>query len=105
MTQEFFPTVTDPFPNIRTHRYNTASGRMPVDKISDIKLEFKKSLFMVGRQKEKEMLKSILNFVYKKNGNELVLIRGVLGSGKSLFVRKCLYEFVTGYKEINQNYL
>ncbi len=50
------------------------------------KLWLQKSLYMVGRKRELEICKSILNKVYKENDAEMFLIRGVIGSGKSLFV-------------------
>ncbi len=69
------------------------------------KLWLQKSLYMVGRKRELEICKSILNKVYKENDAEMFLIRGVIGSGKSLFVRKLLYEFIDENKDLKSKLL
>jgi Cdc6-like AAA superfamily ATPase len=69
------------------------------------KLWLQKSLYMVGRKREIEICKGILNKVYKQNDAEMFLIRGVIGSGKSLFVRKLLYEFIDENKDLKSKLL
>jgi Cdc6-like AAA superfamily ATPase len=69
------------------------------------KLWLQKSLYMIGRKRELEICKSILNRVYKQNESEMFLIRGVIGSGKSLFVRKLLYEFIEENKDLKSKSL
>ena len=74
---------------------------------------------MIGRGREFRKAKEIVNkllkfmpnvYMYKdqtKIFNEVILIRGALGSGKSLFIRKLLYEFIEykEFKEIKYNTL
>jgi hypothetical protein len=65
---------------------------------------------MIGRRRELEncknrmnrLLKNLPNIYQSKDEpekfNEVILIRGTLGSGKSLFIRKFMYEFID-YKD------
>jgi hypothetical protein len=55
---------------------------------------------MVGRKDCLECCLNILNDVYKKKDNQYISIRGIIGSGKSLFVRKLLSEFTERFKEL-----
>lgn len=59
---------------------------------------------MVGRKIDLESFKKDLMNTYKYNSKELVLIRGVFGSGKTLFVRKAFYEFLEQNKELRNRY-
>lgn len=75
----------------------------------DSSMYLKKSLYMVEtepeqlkncKEKLRILIKSIPNIytenVKKKNSkfNEEILIRGTLGSGKSLFIRNLLHDFI-----------
>ena len=71
----------------------------------ETKLWLQRSLYMIGRNREFEICKNILNRVYKLNESEMFLIRGVTGSGKSLFVRKLLYEFLDSNKDLKSKSL
>lgn len=88
-------------PDIKTHKHNVPLGKLAPDQIS-IPAEkwIKNSLFMLGRDECVEEMQRTLSEVYKSNANEFVLIRGITGSGKSLFVRKCLTDFVEYNKEL-----
>ena len=66
----------------------------------DIKILTHKSLFMAGRKRELEICKSLLNRVLKNGDAEMILIRGVMGSGKSLFVRRLLNDFLNANREL-----
>jgi hypothetical protein len=99
------------FPEIRTHNYNIPIYNLP-DKMKkkDTSYYYKRSLYMIGRRRELEncknrmnrLLKNLPNIYQSKDEpekfNEVILIRGTLGSGKSLFLRKFMYEFID-YKD------
>ena len=55
---------------------------------------------MVGRTKLVKTLCFRLNEMLKNKTKEIYLIRGIMGSGKSLFIRKCLTEFVEYNKQL-----
>ena len=60
---------------------------------------------MFGRKAELEICESILNSVHKNGNIEAILIRGVMGSGKTLFVRKLLYNFLENNKVLKSKAL
>lgn len=76
----------------------------PTYKINN-KVLLQKSLYMMGRKRELEICKGILNRVYKNGDSEAFLIRGVIGSGKSLFVRRLLYDFLDAHRELKSKAL
>ena len=92
------------FPDIRTHNYNIPIYNLP-DNLKG-KDYLKKSLYMIGRRRELESCKGRMNKILKnmpnvyknkddaEKNNEVLLIRGTLGSGKSLFIRRFLYDFI-----------
>jgi hypothetical protein len=49
---------------------------------------------MAGRAEHHEDLLITLNKIYKEDSKEYMLVRGVLGSGKTLFIRRVLYDFI-----------
>lgn len=55
---------------------------------------------MVGRNKQVKSLKMKLNDLIYNKTNDLVLVRGIMGSGKSLFIRYCLTEIVEYHKDL-----
>jgi hypothetical protein len=79
----------------------------------DPQFYLKRSLYMIGRRRELESCRTRMNRVLKlipaiytnkeenNRFNEILLIRGTLGSGKSLFIRKFLYEFIE-FKDFRQ---
>lgn len=95
---EFIPT--DPFPFIRTHRNNPRPLRCPPDEKHDEVYYFNKSLVMAGRKQIKNKFIKFLEGVYLDSKKELIVIRGVTGSGKSLFVRKSLQDFLCKHHEL-----
>lgn len=72
---------------------------------------------MIGRRRELENCKNRMNRLLKnlpniyqsqdepEKFNEVIVIRGSLGSGKSLFIRKFMYEFIEfkDYKQMKYN--
>lgn len=88
------------FPEIKTHKNNIPMYQLPSDNKRDIKYFHNKSLYLLGKRKEIEACKVILNNVYKNQESASILVRGVFGSGKSLFCRKLLYEFFDQNKEL-----
>jgi class 3 adenylate cyclase len=97
----FIPTHYDPFPFIRSHKNNPAMLRRPPDDKSDPSHLHLKSLFMLGRVRELDQALSLLNKVFMDKSKEILLIRGVTGSGKSLFIRKVLHEFINSHSDLS----
>jgi class 3 adenylate cyclase len=97
----FIPTHYDPFPFIRTHKNNPAMFRRPPDDKSDPAHLHLKSLFMLGRVRELDQAISLLNKVFMDKSKEILLVRGVTGSGKSLFIRKVLFEFINTHSDLS----
>lgn len=88
------------FPEIKTHNHNIPMYQLPPDNKREIKYFHKKSLFMLGKKKEIDTCKGILTNSFKNEESVNILIRGVVGSGKSLFCRKLLNEFFDQNKEL-----
>ena len=88
-------------PEIRTHKHNIPFGKSaPNAKQYSSEILLKKSLFTAGR---KELIQSCildLSSVYKNNLNVYISLRGIMGSGKSLFVRKVFADFLEANKEL-----
>ena len=88
-------------PDIKTHKHNIALGKPSPEQghiTADMMLN--KAIYMCGRKDNIMELLNDLNRVYKEEAKEYVLVRGTLGSGKSLFVRKTLFEFIESNKEL-----
>ena len=132
----FLPTLYDIFPLIRTHKNNSYSSKirqcfynhfqynseskinlkgisnLPVpikcSQSDENKLEDKylKSNVIFGREKDLQKMVNIMNTVTKKNRKQIILIKGPLGVGKSLFLRKSLNQYLDdneGLKDIHLN--
>ena len=54
---------------------------------------YQKSINIIGYWKELELIVKIMNEVIKKNEKQFILVKGPLGIGKSLFIRKALNDF------------
>lgn len=87
-------------PNIKTHKNNILLGTPNPNEIATPDSMLKNSLFMVGRKDYAEDIVNILYNIYKKNEREFILIRGITGSGKSLLLRKVMYEFIEVNREL-----
>jgi hypothetical protein len=91
------------FPEIRTHNDNIPIYDLPPNATKEWKTFYEKSLFMIGRKKE------LTSFIDKVKGTitnynkELILIRGIYGSGKSLFIRKGLNEIISQFNDLKTN--
>ena len=114
----FIPSFQDPFPFIRTHKKNSFfnknkellkneyknlnNNNLSITQISDIEneeisyinLKLKKSLIIFGNYNEIKRMNNILNDVYRKKEKQFIFIKGFLGVGKSLFLRKSLNNFI-----------
>lgn len=101
----FYPTFNDPFPFIRTHRNNSIPLTLPPDVKADAQQYLSKSLFMIGRDDQVLHFIKLLNSVYKGNTKEIIVVRGVTGSGKSLFVRRSLHEFINSQRELREKFM
>ena len=88
----FFPNINDPFPFIRTHCLNPVPFlNMGNEKKKDcLKLAFRCS----GRRKEIKVFVDKMNYVYENEKKKFFMVKGDYGSGKSFFIRKCLFLFL-----------
>jgi len=91
---------TNPFPMIRTLKNNVPYGKVYNQKEDRNNFFIKKSLPMIGRKYEFETCLSDLEQIYKLGRKDLILVRGVTGSGKSHFIRKVLWHFLESNKEL-----
>jgi len=87
-------------PSIKTHKNNIMLGVPNPNETNTPDIMLKNALFMVGRKEHVEDIINILFNVYKHNEREFILIRGITGSGKSLLVRKVMYEFIEMNKDL-----
>lgn len=88
-------------PDIKTHKHNILLGKLnPNEKQHSAEVLLKRSLFVIGRKDYINECVADLNDIYKRGQTLFTLIRGVTGSGKSLFLRKVLHEFVEHNKEL-----
>lgn len=83
---------------VKTHRDNPKidiDGRLIPDFLDE-------ALFIIGRDKEikycLELLDTTCNSISCES--KMILIKGIIGSGKSLFIRKILYEFFEQNKKL-----
>jgi hypothetical protein len=91
-------------PEVKTHKHNIMLGKPSPDNINISPEMFaSKALFMAGRKDNINELLNDLNRVYKEDAKEYILVRGTTGSGKSLFIRKVLYEFIEMNRDLKQN--
>ena len=131
----FLPTLYDAFPLIRTHKNNSYSpkirqcffnhfkynseSKINLNGISNLPFSIKcsqadetkieekyfKSNKMFGRDEELQKLVNIMNTVTKKNRKQIILIKGPLGVGKSLFLRKALGQYLDNNEELKNIHL
>jgi Cdc6-like AAA superfamily ATPase len=93
------PSLYNIFPLLLTHRNN-----IPTDGQGSSAL-FEASLYMVGRDKELECFKTCICDYLRQKSTEVLVIRGFIGSGKSLLIRRGMYELFESNKELKKNYL
>ena len=67
-------------------------------------LKLKKSQNIIGVHDKVSLLVKFLNREYSQNKNQFFLIKGPLGIGKSLFVRKVLNNFIALNNDLGKNY-
>ena len=86
-------------------------GNLPIENIAtekeDIKMEYKfeKSLKMFGFGKEINRFVEILNTVTQKSKKQIILVKGPLGAGKTLFIRNVLNKYLKNNEELKDIYL
>lgn len=96
-----YEAIVSFLPEIKTHRHNIPLGTpSPNEKKYNQEVYLQKSLHIVGRNDSITKCIRILEDVFTKKDNQYISIRGIIGSGKSLFVRRVLYEFVDRNKEL-----
>ena len=71
---------------------------------SKMMLKLKKSQTIFGCSSLIKKFITILNHVYKNNKRQFFLIKGPLGIGKTLFVRKCLNNFIGTNDFMSKNF-
>ena len=131
----FLPTLYDTFPLIRTHKNNSYSSKIRqcfynhfqynseskinLKGISNLPVPIKcsqsdennledkylKSNKIFGREKDLQKLVNIMNTVTKNNRKQIILIKGPLGVGKSLFLRKALNQYLDNNEELKDIHL
>ena len=85
-------------------------GNLPFKNIYDqleiikMKSKLEKSQKMFGYDQEIKRFVNILNEVKQKNKKQILLIKGPLGAGKTLFVRKGLNQFLEENEELKKIY-
>ena len=100
--EPLLPSLLDPFPFIRTHHLNSIPFLN--NTIRDDKDDLSNSLSMIGRRSELKYMIKKLNAIFKNNMKKIITIRGQYGSGKSLFIRRSLYDFFKTNKELGVSY-
>ena len=124
----FIPHYNDPFPLIRTHKYNAFN---PMNKVVTLNLinriiqnkhtanspsikkeqmneysmkKLKKSQTIFGHSKEIERIINLMNSLIRLKKKQFIVVRGPAGVGKSLFVRKALNNFIGLNEKLSKNY-
>ena len=88
----YYPTQYDPFPFIRTHI--VYEGTTKSQRIDRIKL-LKRNNTMLGNDKKKKIFIKMMQNTIKNKGKKVFSIKGMMGTGKSLFIRSCLYDLIS----------
>ena len=147
---DFIPNVSDPFPFIRTHKYNSYNPKMNNPSLNSpnedvIKRKYskinnnpnlnnttnvlltnnsisfssmsttpqeadlrtyrlKRSQTIFGRSEELSRMLNILNETMNNKQKQFIFIKGYLGSGKSLFIRKSMNNFIGSNADIANMY-
>ena len=79
---------------MKTHRHNVLLGIQPNQVQGMAEEFFNRAIYMKDRQESKNEFINDLNKVYNHESSEYILVRGLMGSGKSLFIRRGLYDFI-----------
>ncbi len=101
------PFKYNPFPEIKTHKFNP----IYMDQIHEEKIlneehakeKLKDSLFIVNRN---ESIKNFINSIqdsYTNKTKNIISIKGPIGSGKSLFLRRGFYELLKQNKSFHDS--
>ncbi len=59
---------------------------------------------MAGRSELHEEMLISLNKIYKEEVREYMLVRGNSGSGKTLFIRRALYDFIERNSDLKKKF-
>lgn len=88
-------------PQVRTHRNNFLIGKVSKFELEQIVPHMgNRSLFLSSRKNELYSFKADINKAIKNLNSEFICIRGVIGSGKSLFIRRALYEEINSVNDL-----
>ena len=90
-------------PKIRKYSMSTSSINK-AQSHTKLMLKLKKSQTIFGHSYIIKKILNIMNLVYKNNERQFFLIRGPLGIGKTLLVRKCLNNFIGINDFMSRNY-
>ena len=102
--------IYNPFPFILTHIQNPLNTDQVDEDIINENKHYLEDLYeasnkMVGRvKKHRRLLQILKDFADKKNNVKLIVIKGLIGTGKSLFVRRTLIDLLKENKCLNNIY-
>ena len=94
--ERMFPMQRNPFPFLRTH--NEIITTEPSKYL-------KKNLTLIGNNKQRKLLIQIINKAITNKKKRIISIRGEIGTGKTLFIKTCLYEVLSSHAELSKIYL
>lgn len=98
----FFPTQYDPFPLIRTHIvYEGSTKSQRVDRLKLLK----RNMTIIGNEEEQKIFIKIMKKVIKNKSKKVFAIKGMMGTGKSLFIRSSLYDLISYDPVLSKIYL
>ena len=131
----FIQNIYDPFPLLRTHKFNCYSpkikqyvynhfqnesydnqinidliGNLPMlnvaneDEIKKMEKKLEKSKKIFGYDKEINRFVNILNKITQRNKKQIMLVKGPLGVGKTLFLRNVLFKYLNSNEELKKIY-
>ena len=131
----FIQNIYDPFPLLRTHKYNSYTpkikqyvynhlqnesydnqinidliGHLPMlnvaneNEIKKMKKKLEKSKKIFGYDSEINRFVNILNKITQRNKKQIMLVKGPLGVGKSLFLRNVLAKYLDSNEELKKIY-
>ena len=102
--------IYNPFPFILTHIQNPLNKDQVDEDIINENKYYLEELYdasnkMVGRvKKHRRLLQILKDFVDYKNHVKLIIIKGLIGCGKSLFVRRTLIDFLNENRILSDVY-
>ena len=83
----------------------SSPGQSSEEEQNKMEEKFKKSNKIIGRENEIRRFINIMENVTNKNKKQIILIKGPLGVGKSLFLRKALNDYLDKNEELKNIHL